>query len=206
MNTVMSLLNSEWSYFVVADNIGSKPVELTISSNEHQNKDIARRLGLDKIEDLSAALVLERQGKGNVILVSGSFEAHIQQQCIVSNESQSETISDRIEAWYTDHDEAVSLTKVRHERLSRMIDSELPLLEEKDDPEPIIDGKIDLGELVIQHLSLSLNPYPKTTDKGYDIDDHNVTVTSVDSVGNSNKKTNKPFSELKNWKNKDKNQ
>jgi hypothetical protein len=30
-----------------------------------------------------------------------------------------------------------------------------------DEPEPIVEGRIDLGEAVVQHLAVNLDPYPR---------------------------------------------
>jgi hypothetical protein len=34
------------------------------------------------------------------------------------------------------------------------------MLEEYEDPEPLVDGKVDVGELASQYLSLAIDPYP----------------------------------------------
>ena len=40
-------------------------------------------------------------------------------------------------------------------------------LSDEDGPEPMEGGRIDLGELVAQHLSLALDPYPRKPDAAY---------------------------------------
>jgi len=35
-----------------------------------------------------------------------------------------------------------------------------PNISEEDIPEPMFNGRIDIGELAAQHLSLALDPYP----------------------------------------------
>ena len=43
---------------------------------------------------------------------------------------------------------------IRYEPFTRQFD-------EEDPPEPIRAGRMELGELVAQHLSLALDPYPR---------------------------------------------
>ena len=40
-------------------------------------------------------------------------------------------------------------------------DAELELLPEEEDPEPVVDGMIDVGELAAQFLLLGVDPYPR---------------------------------------------
>jgi len=42
----------------------------------------------------------------------------------------------------------------------------MEMVAERDDPERVVDGLIDVGELVAQHLSLNLDPYPRADDAG----------------------------------------
>ena len=183
-------MNCEWTYEVSAENISVEPYKISISASEQERKDVARRLALDGLDELSASLTLERQG--NIIHVSGDFKALVNQKCVISLDLLDKTVADSFEAWYADPEDAVSLAKVRHERLGAMMDAELPLLEERDDPERIVDGKIDVGELVVQYLSLALEAYPHGEGIAYE--------TGVDTTSDAEKPVHKPFAALKDWK------
>ena len=67
---------------------------------------------------------------------------------VVTLELVADEINTDFEAWYADPGQAVSLTKVRYDKQAQKGRVEVPILEEHEDPEPIIEGKIDLGELV----------------------------------------------------------
>ena len=102
-------------------------------------------------------------------------------------------VNEEFDAYYTDRDSTVSFVKARHERLGRLVDSELQILEEADDPEPLTeDGEIDLGELAVQYLSLAINPYPRTEDAEIQgvLPEHTKIAPE----------THRPFEALKNWK------
>jgi hypothetical protein len=192
MSKVMKKLNSEWTCDIEVETLGQKPLELSIKASEQQCKDIANRLDLVAIDELGAELVINREESGNIIHVKGVFRARVCQKCIITLDELSQEISDEFEAWYADPEQAVSLAKVRHERMSKMMDAEVPLLEENEDPEPVIDGKIDIGELVIQYLSLSLNEYPQAEGVAH--------APSVESVSGRGEGMNRPFAKLKEWK------
>jgi len=154
-------LTPEWSHRIESHTLTSKALILSLEASERERKDVARRLKIQDIEALTAKVRLQRQGKGNVIHVSGEFTAKVVQACIVTLDPVHETITETFESWFSEDDDVVSLTRVRKERKVKLIDTEIPIMEEKDDPEPVEDGHIDAAEVVTQHLSLSINPFPR---------------------------------------------
>jgi uncharacterized metal-binding protein YceD (DUF177 family) len=128
-----------------------------------------------------------------IVHIKGQIKAEIVQNCVVSLDPVLSTIEDDFEAWFADPQAAVSLTKARHDRESISGHSEVKMLDEKDDPEEIIDDKIDLGELVTQHLSLSVEPYPHA--EGVDFENKATKDFDDNEVNN-------PFAALKDWKSK----
>ena len=76
-----------------------------------------------------------------------------------------------------------------------MANGETPIINEQEDPEKIIGGKIDLGEVVTQHLSLAIDPYPHKEGVKYEYGDD-----EPEKVPEAFK--NNPFAALKDWKSK----
>lgn len=150
----------EWSLNIEADDIGDHPVRKQFSASPQQRKDLARRLNVEAINSIKADLVLSQQAGKSVINVSGEFTANVTQICVVSGEAFDSEMTGAVEGWFANPDHIVSLDKVRNMKKSKAGENEVPMLEEKDDPEPIIDGMIDIGELVTQHVSLQLDPFP----------------------------------------------
>ena len=64
------------------------------------------------------------------------------------------------------------------------------MIDEKDDPEPIVDGLIDIGELVTQHLSLQLDPFPHKEGEHFETGDESF-------VQRPNEERQNPFAGLK---------
>lgn len=181
----------EWSHKIEADEIGAKEVLVKLLPNADQKKDLCQRLDLLGIKVLSAELKLKRKNK-RVIHVQGNFNADVTQKCVVSLEPVPAKITDRIEAWFADPEQAVSFARARHEK-DKAHSEEHPVLEEHEDPEPIIDGQIDLGELVTQYLSLALPEYPRSEAAAQKLDEANDALPKKEN----------PFAALSALKNKD---
>ena len=184
----------EFSYFIDSSDIGSTPVSINVPVPADKAAILSKRLGLHSINSLSADLVLERNPVNKTICIKGIIHADIHQKCIVTTDPAHEIIEDEFEAWFSDPNSAVSFVKAKRERMSRKEKNDQPVMEETDDPEPIVDGKIDVGELIVQHLSLSLNPYPR-------LDGAQYKGKGDGALGEAPEGTyDNPFAALKDWK------
>lgn len=182
----------EWSHKIDAADIGLTPISTSISASPQERKDLARRMGVELIEKLEAQLVLQRLEKNLILHVAGDLRARVMQPCVVTLEPIQQDIESKIEGWFADAESVVPIARVRHERQGKT-GAELKILEEEDDPEPLIDGEVDLGELVAQHLCLSINPYPHKEGAAFEQE-------SIKNKGNVPETRQNPFAVLKNWK------
>lgn len=182
----------EWSHRVAVDTISDQPLKLHIEANEQQRRDLCRRFRVTDLRDLVADIVINRQS-GNIYHVSGTLSAKVTQPCVVTLEPLTEDISESFEAWFTEeHEQVVSLSKARREREGMTLDAELQVMEENEDPEPIEDGSIDVGEVVSQFLSLSITLYPQKPGAEHELKE---TIEEKAGEGRPN-----PFAALKDWK------
>lgn len=187
-------LESEWSYFYNADEISKAPREINLSVGEAERAHLLKRLGVRSLDKLDAKLVLRRQDGGRVVYIKGSLAADVVQSCVVSGDDVPAHIQEDFEAWYADPEDAVSLVKARRDKQAVAGHGEMPILDESEDPERIIDGQIDLGELVVQNLVLALDPYPHAPNAHYELGDDNYQEALP--------KSENPFAALKDWKDK----
>ncbi len=158
---------SEWSYFVETDEIDDKPRRYSIAANEEERALLAKRLDVVSVDALEAKLEAVRK-KGNMVVhVSGVLKARITQLCVVTAVPVLSIIEEEFEGWFANPADAVSFAKARRDKQIEAGQNELPVLNEADDPEPIIEGKIDLGELTTQYLSLFIDPYPRAEGAEY---------------------------------------
>lgn len=155
------LIPQEWPHFFAVDDLGTQAIRLEIAPTAEQARALCKRLDLLALEGLVAKLAITRN-KGNMVIhVTGSLEAQVTQRCVVTLTPVKAKIHEELEGWFADPHQAVSFAKAKRERLSPQELMDQPILEEAEDPEPVIDGKIDLGEFVTQFLSLALEPYPR---------------------------------------------
>lgn len=183
----------EWSVLVDAQSVTSNPQKMRISAPDDVRKALCVRLDLAVISSLSADVTLHRE-KGNVIHVNGLMKANVTQHCVVTMDPVQTQIEQTFEGWYADQDRIIMLAKARHERLGRLTDSEIPILDEREDPEPLSNGMIDIGELVVQSLSLELDGFPRR--RG--LEETEIVEVSVGPDEASLRRN--PFEALKNWK------
>ncbi|MCB1557095.1 MAG: DUF177 domain-containing protein [Alphaproteobacteria bacterium] len=189
------LLQTEWFRPVdVARVTEEAPLKVAMTATQAECRDLARRFSVEKIQDVSADMSLIRES-GALIRVTGFVEALVIQECVVTREPIENRIVESFESWYADEETAVSLSRARHERLSRIPDAEIPILEEKDDPEPVVDGKIDLGELAAQYLALAIDPYPHKAGIVYENGDDSKAARVLSAAERPH-----PFAGLKEWK------
>ena len=123
--------------------LSPKPKNMEWDATKEELKDIATRLNVLEVKDLHVQLTIEKK---NLIKVSGNFTAHIIQACVVSGEPVEEAVSDTFEDFFGEH-----------KRHAVPIDIDM----ESQDVETVENGRIDVGELVLQYLVLGLNPYPR---------------------------------------------
>lgn len=197
-----SLPQSEWFYpFHVEDVPSAGKTVKMVAGSEHL-KAIAERLEVLEVRSLAAELRLTLQNGGHILNITGHFKAEVVQECVVTLRPVTSVLEDDFEAWYADHDKAIPFNRAKHNIKAMEEGDEVQILEEKDDPEALVEGQVDLGEVVIQFLSLSVNPYPRAEGLPDDAVSPEPIEVTKPPAGSSNLRPN-PFAALKNWRPKD---
>jgi uncharacterized metal-binding protein YceD (DUF177 family) len=185
-------MQAEWSVFFDVSELGDKPKNLKLSAGEQECRDLARRFGITAAKDLSADIVISKVRAGQVIKVAGTLKASVEQECVVSAEPVYSDIEESFEGWFADPGAVVSIEKARREKAMKD-GTEVQVLAEEDDPESFLPGGlIDVGELVAQHLSLALEPYPHA--EGVEFEGKSVSSEAADRAFEN------PFAKLAAWK------
>lgn len=187
---------AEWSYLVDVEDIGAEPKTYSFTADEQARADLARRMGLISIEAAQASVTVQRVS-GGLVHALGHIQADVTQSCVVSLGPVPAHIEDEFEGWFGDKAKAVSFAKARNERDAKKTQAELEILEESVDPEPIVNGKADLGELATQYMSLALDPYPRAEGVS---SQYIVPEGTKDAAGSELRRN--PFEALKDWKEK----
>lgn len=184
----------EWHVPIKVDEITDKVKIIELKPTDEELVTLARRVDVFKINALQAKIRAQRNSGNMVIHITGELFAKIEQKCVITLAPVYSDIVENFESWYADTQETISFAKAKRERLSDKEKLEQPILDEFDDPEPITNGIIDLGELVTQYLSLGIDPYPKTEEmKKRELKDDSELTVLRDHLDN-------PFAALKDWR------
>ncbi|NNE21135.1 MAG: DUF177 domain-containing protein [Rhizobiales bacterium] len=139
----------ELSRVVEVANLPPQGETMTVTADRHECGLVAKRLDLVAVHDLTGRLVLEPWRKGGW-RVTGIVHADIEQLCVITAQEFRSTCSFDINRHFL-HE------KDRYDPVAEVVID--PMAD--DEPDVIAEGCIDVGELVVEGLSLSLDPYPR---------------------------------------------
>jgi hypothetical protein len=189
-----NIQKSEWSYLVSIDEIDETPKTYSFSAEEGERADLARRLHVVSVKNAKADVTLQRL-PGGMVHAMGSVRADVIQNCVVTAEEIENHIEDQFEGWFGEPGRAVSFARAKSERDAKKGHVEAEILEESVDPEPIIGGKVDIGELATQYLSLAVDPYPRKEGAASE-----YVLNAPEGGGEGASLRKNPFEALKAWK------
>ena len=108
--------------------------------------ELAERFGFLNLSEVEAKLTIRKAGPG-IWDVKGRLRAHVAQACVVTGSEVAEEVDFEIE-----------------ERYVRVSENAEEVVVTLDDAEPLVNGGIDLGEMVAQSLALAVNAWPRSDD------------------------------------------
>jgi hypothetical protein len=146
-------------------------LDLTVSATEAERPAIASEGGLERLAKLEGSFRVVPRGKGG-LAATGEMRARVTQICVVTLDPFDSEIVEPIDVQFapaTVPAEAampagiVSRRRGRGARLENSAAAAVPGVEweGEDPPDPIVDGRIDLGALAVEFLALALDPYPR---------------------------------------------
>lgn len=137
----MSVLNT----IVNVENITNEPQIYTLEATKEEREIISLRLNLLSLEKLNAKLQLERKEH---IHLTGMVKAEVIQECVRTLQPISQQLEFLVHESFKQDPESSP--------------EETDTLTTEDLTEPLEGKELDLGEVVIQLLSLNLDPFPVT--------------------------------------------
>lgn len=188
----------EFSRTVPVERLRRGALTERVEANEGERKALAERFELEAISRLTAEVLLEPM-KSGAVRVSGRLQADVVQTCVVSLESVPAHVSESFAAVFAPPE------MIGEE--DGDIDINALAEDEEDLPEPILNHRIDVGELTAQHLSLALDPYPRAPNadfeafREHDDPDDGVDVLNAEESDESEEpqpaaETKRPFADL----------
>jgi hypothetical protein len=144
---------------IKVDDVPEGGVEIAIEADAAERAAIAKSAGLIAVDSLDARLEVNKLSETK-FRVAGTLRARVAQTCVVSLESFESEIRADVEADFAREDKKGLPRRVGTAR--RAEPEPVPsFAAELDAPDPIVDGRIDLGALVVEFLMLNLDPYPR---------------------------------------------
>jgi hypothetical protein len=154
---------------LVVDDLPDAGLEVAIRAKPDECEAMAERDGLEAISSLEADLRVTKQGRAGCN-VSGILRANVAQICVVSLDPFETAIRADIDVDFAPA--AAGAPESLRARPDIAADGDLAGLfsKQSEPPDPIVDGRIDLGAVVEEFLVLSLDPYPRKPGARFDED------------------------------------
>lgn len=144
----MDKAEKPWAVPVALDDIPDTGLHMEIDADAETRAALASLADVRELAQLSAAFDLVRAGEG--VHVSGRLQARVGQTCVVTLEPIENTIDEPIDVQFVPGADAAEAGHV-----VELAD------EDEEPPEPLVDGKVDLGALATEFLLLGIDPYPR---------------------------------------------
>ncbi len=123
------------------------PLHLAIEADASERAGLAARFDLVALDSLVASAVLRRLDEG--VAVHVEWQADVVQSCVVTLASVEAHLEEAFDLLYVTEAAREGQHGVRFG------------LDDPDPPEPLIDGRIDVGMALAEHFGLALDPYPR---------------------------------------------
>jgi uncharacterized metal-binding protein YceD (DUF177 family) len=141
------------SRVVRIDALPKEGQSVTIEASAPEREALAKLYDLPAIAALTAELRVEPAGRGGA-RVTGAVHGEFTQICVVTLEPFDATVDEAVDVRFAPEAEEESARRAARETLTLS-------LADKDDPDPVVDGKIDLGTLTAEFFALGIDPYPR---------------------------------------------
>lgn len=165
-----------FSRVVRIDAIPREGQVIAIEAAPAEREELASFYRLPAIAALTAMLRVEPWGRGGA-RVTGAVHGEVTQTCVVSLDPFAAAVDEEVDVRFAPQTAANSASGATKEAQTFSLGDE-------DEPDPIIDGTIDLGALAAEFLALGLDPYPRKP--GVALDEERTNSEPTDS----------PFAEL----------
>jgi uncharacterized metal-binding protein YceD (DUF177 family) len=156
------------------DEIREGGITVPVTATEAERLEIAKAMGIPAVASLSAEYRLTKHGRR--VYVAGDLKARVTQVCVVTLEPFETDISEKIDMRYAPpSDVAEAWAQLAREEANG---NSTPT---DDPPDVLVEGKVDLGALTTEVLSLALDPYPKKPGVAFEAPEADPEEAAADS-------------------------
>ena len=144
----MENTQNTWSVPVAVDDIPETGLHIEVEAPAEVRAHLVKLANLRDLPHLSAVFDLTRRGGG--VHVAGQVKARVGQTCVVT-----------LEPLESDLDEPINLLFAPPLDAAAKDDGADHKAGDEEPPEPLIEGKVDLGAIATEFLLLGIDPYPR---------------------------------------------
>ena len=144
----MENTQNPWSVPVAVDNIPETGLHIEAKAPAEVRAQLVKLANLRDLPHLSAVFDLTRRGGG--VHVAGQVKARVGQTCVVT-----------LEPLENDLDEPINVLFAPRLEVAATDDGADRRAGDEEPPEPLIEGKVDLGAVATEFLLLGIEPYPR---------------------------------------------
>jgi uncharacterized metal-binding protein YceD (DUF177 family) len=137
-----------WSVPVRFEDIPEAGLRIELAADAGVRTALARAAGVEAVARVEAAFDVTRHGRDG-LHVKGRISATVCQTCVVTLEPLENEIEEPVDLTFVPHHDGTD-AHAREEELGP-----------RDPPEPLVNGKIDVGALAAEFLILGVDPYPR---------------------------------------------
>jgi uncharacterized metal-binding protein YceD (DUF177 family) len=135
-----------WRLPVAIEEIGADGKHFDLVADEGIRTTLARIAGVHEVVRLKASFDVRRHGAGG-LRVAGRVSATVGQTCVVTLEPLLNAVEEDVDLIFLPGAAAAGPAKAE--------------AEVQDGPEPLVDGRVDLGAIAIEFFMLGIDPYPR---------------------------------------------
>jgi uncharacterized protein DUF177 involved in 23S rRNA accumulation len=143
-----------WSVPVRIDDVPATGLRIELAADERAREAIAALAGLRAVARLEAVFDVARRGRHG-LWVTGNVSATVEQSCVVTLDPIVNVVEEAVGIAFGPAGADIESLK------DVVLALDMPA---EDAPEPLVDGRVDLGAVAIEFLLLGLDPYPRKSD------------------------------------------
>ena len=143
-------------------------VEIKVEANAEERAALAVLFGAPAVARLEGVYTL-KAGSGGQVKATGTARAVLTRACVLTLEPFEEKVEEPVEVVFAPEPEKIAAHRaLTPGRGGREEEVDLAALSSVDPPDPIVDGKVDLGALTTEFVALGLDPYPRKPGAAFD--------------------------------------
>jgi uncharacterized metal-binding protein YceD (DUF177 family) len=152
------------SHMIKVEALPARLQTIRITLDDAQRSEIADILDIIAIDRAEAEITVEP--KGARVRIGGVVRVTARQACVVTLDPVEDSFEEQIDFVFAPAEEAAAAEERVHaaaEKAERDGDFEklAELFASDSLPDPIVDGEIDLGAVLVETLAIGLDPYPR---------------------------------------------